>query len=475
MSFTIQGDRKVSFWYDGHMSKITSINPSTYQVIGSVDSSTDQEVQAAVEKARQAQPAWENAGLEERSKAIQSFMKISQERAEDIAEIMSQEMGKPILSSRGQVKETVEYWHAYLDMAKEALAPEIIFETDEERHTQYREPLGVLAAISPWNFPFLALAWQMGQALIAGNTIVYKPSEETVLFAKLVAELVAASDLPEGVLNILIGNGQVGEQLVSQTIDGILFTGSTATGQRITELVAKSSVRVFTEMGGSAPGIVFEDADVPTIIDTIYDMRFENTGQYCDGLKRLLVHESKLDEVLAALAEANLKRVVGNASDEDTDIGPLVAERQLKLLEGQVADALDKGAKVQFGGKQPDGLEGAYYLPTVLTEVSYDMRVWHEEVFGPVLAVVTFTSEDEAVKLANDTPYGLGAFVFTNSKERYQRIAKQLKVGNVAHNNTLYYRPQIPFGGYKQSGNSRTNGVEGFAEITQIKVVSEEK
>jgi succinate-semialdehyde dehydrogenase/glutarate-semialdehyde dehydrogenase len=355
------------------------------------------------------------------------------------------------------------------------LATETVFEDDKERHHLVREPLGVIVCIAPWNFPFLNIPWQAGQALIAGNTILYKPSEEIIVFAELIAKLVAKSELPEGVFTILFGDAKVGEQLVQQPVDAILFTGSTHTGQRINELAAQNSTRVLTEMGGSAPGIVFEDADVPAIIDTVYAMRFDNTGQYCDGLKRLLVHESKLNEVLDELKKINAQKKVGDAQDSTTDIGPLVAKRQLDKLKEQVQDALAKGAQIIFGGKEPGDLTGAYYEPTVLTDITFNMQVWKEEVFGPVLPVVTFKSEAEAIKLANDTIYGLAGFIFTTDRERYFRVARALQTGVIAHNNALYFSPFSPFGGYKSSGIGRTNGVEGFHEVTQTKLISEEK
>jgi succinate-semialdehyde dehydrogenase/glutarate-semialdehyde dehydrogenase len=232
---------------------------------------------------------------------------------------------------------------------------------------------------------------------------------------------------------------------------------------------------VLTEMGGSAPGIVFEDADVPRIINTLASMRFDNTGQYCDGLKRAIVHVSKFDEVLKGLKEYAASTKVGDPLSPDTKIGPLVAKRQLDVLETQVADAIEKGAKVVVGGKQPDGLEGAYYEITVLTNISPDMRVWKEEVFGPVLPVVTFETEEEAIKLANNTEYGLGAYVFTEDTERYRRVAKQIQAGNIAHNTAWYFSPATPFGGYKKSGNGRSQGTVGFHEVSQIKVIAEEK
>lgn len=456
--------------------QIISTNPSrNYEVLDKVTASTEKEVEEAFQKARIAQIKWAALTQEERNKAIESFISVCKEHTEDIATTMSKEMGKPIKQSRAQITESFDYFHAYMEMAEKALKPEIVFEDDTQLHYLTREPLGVIVCITPWNFPFLNIPWQAGQALLAGNAILYKPSEEIIVFAKLIEKLVSQSELPEGVFTVIFGDKTIGEPLVQLPVDAILFTGSTRTGQRITELASKQSTKVLTEMGGSAPGIVFEDANVPAIIETLYSMCFDNTGQYCDGLKRLIVHESKLDEVLSALKRVNQTKKVGDALDEGINIGPLVAKRQLDLLKKQMKDALDKGAKVIFGGKEPNGLYGAYYEPTVLTNISFDMRVWKEEVFGPVLPIVTFKTEEEAIKLANDTIYGLGAFVFTTDKKRYWLVAKQLQTGIVANNNALYFSTRSPFGGYKASGNSRTGGNEGFHEVTQIKLISEEK
>jgi len=456
--------------------KLASTNPSrNYEVLGEVEISTEEDIKNMVAKARAAQPAWAALSQAERNQAVQSFVDVCKPSAEEIATTMAQEMGKPIKQARNQVNEAFSYFRDYMKMAEEALAPEIVFENDTERHHLLHEPLGVIVAITPWNFPILNIPWQFGQALLAGNAVIYKPSEEIVLFGALIARLVAESDIPSDVFTTVLGDGKVGEILVKQPIDAILFTGSTRTGQKITELAAANSTRVLTEMGGSAPGIVFEDADVPAIIETLYVMRFDNTGQYCDGLKRLIVHESKLDEVLSELKRINAGKKVGDAMSETSDLGPLVAKRQLDVLKEQVQDALDKGAEILFGGKEPANLQGAYYEPTVLTNISFDMRVWKEEVFGPVLPVVAFKTEEEALKLANNTPYGLGAFVFTADAARYLRVAKQLQSGIIAHNNALYFSTKSPFGGFKASGNSRAGGIEGFHEVTQTKLISEEK
>jgi succinate-semialdehyde dehydrogenase/glutarate-semialdehyde dehydrogenase len=456
--------------------KITSTNPSrNYEVVGEVEASTEQQIKDAVAKARAAQPAWAALNQAERNTAVESFITLCNQHADELAQLMATEMGKPITDSRRQVDQNADFFHAEMERIDRALAPQIVYEDDTQRHHLIHEPLGVIACITPWNFPMLNIAWQAGQALLAGNTILFKHSEEVIVFSQFISKLVAESALPDGVFTVILGDGTVGEILVQQPVDAILFTGSTRTGQRITELAAKRSTKVLTEMGGSAPGVVFEDADVPAVIETLYMARFENTGQFCDGLKRLIVHESKLDEVLEHLKKANAPKKVGNALDNDTVIGPLVAKRQLDALKTQVQDALDKGATVVFGAKEPADLQGAYYEPTVLTNVSFDMRVWTEEVFGPVLPVVTFTTEAEAVKLANDTLYGLGAYVFTQDTECYLRVAKQIQSGIIAHNNALYFSMDTPFGGYKASGNSRTLGDEGFREVTQVKIISEEK
>jgi succinate-semialdehyde dehydrogenase/glutarate-semialdehyde dehydrogenase len=456
--------------------KLTSTNPArSYEPIGTVELSTEQDIQTALLKARAVQPKWAALTQTGRNVALESFLVLCEASAQDIATLITKEMGKPLNESRTHVQDSVDRYRAFMAMAGQALAPEIVYETGTERHHQFREPLGVIACIGPWNFPMLNLAWQTGQALLTGNAVVLKQSEEIILFSELIRSLIAKSDLPDGVFQIILGDAATGELLIKQPVDAIFFTGSTRTGQRITELAAKTSTRVLTEMGGSAPGIIFEDADIDRIIDTVYLARFDNTGQYCDGLKRLIVHEDKLDKVLTALAKVNATKTVGDPMDDKTDIGPLVAKRQLDLLNSQVDDARTKGAKIVFGGKEPAGLNGAYYEPTVITNVTADMRVWTEEVFGPVLPVMTFKTEDEAIGLANDTIYGLGAYIFTEDKPRYFRVAKQLNSGMVGDNNALFYSPYTPFGGYKASGNSRTNGVAGFHEVTQIKVISEEK
>ncbi len=456
--------------------KIASTNPSrNFETIGEVDISTEQDVKDAVERAQKAQADWAALSVAGRISALATFVEISKQRAEEIASLIAKETSRPIRSARGNVAGGIKYFECYFELAERYLAPQITSESDTEITRVFHEPYGVIAAICPWNYPFQNVAWQCGQALLAGNTIAYKNSEENPLFAKLLAELFEQSDVPAGVFNVIYGDGTVGEMLVHQEIDMISFTGSTQTGKALTKIAAEKFIPIHTELGGSSPCIVFEDAVTTENLEYIAGLRFKNAGQACDAIKRLIVHESKFDEVVDRLSKLISNMNVGDALEEDTDVGPLVSKRQLEKIESQVQDALNGGATAVVGGKRPPGLEGAYYEPTLLTGVTRKMRVWHEETFGPVLPVVFFKTEDEAIALANDTTYGLSAHVMTGDRKQFERLARLLKAGMIAHNRVPFWGPNNPFGGFKSSGMGRTHGEYGFHEVTQPKVVAESK
>lgn len=457
--------------------KLISKNPSrNYEVLGKVSVSSEAEIKHAVSIAKEAIPIWSNLSLDTRCNHIQSFINISKSRAEEIAQLIAKETGRPITSARANVEGGFEYLEAYIKMADKYLSPQVTYESDKEIHKILREPRGVTVAILPWNYPYMNVAWQCGQALIAGNTIVYKNSEENPLFSQLLEELISKSDIPKGVFNIVYGDEKAGEFLVHQDIDMISFTGSTKVGQELTKIAAEKFIPIVTELGGSSPLILFEDIEITDeIIAYIAGRRFKNAGQACDAVKRLIVHKSKFEEVIKKLSAFVSKQKVGDALEEDTEIGPLIAERQVDLIEEQVQDSINKGAKVITGGKRPGKLQGAYYLPTILTNVSRDMRVWKEETFGPVLPVISFTAEKEAIEFANDTEYGLTAHVLTKDKALFQRVASQIKAGSIGHNQIGFWSPLNPFGGYKKSGMGRTHGSFGFYESTQAKIISMEK
>lgn len=455
--------------------KLKSINPSNNQVLGEVEVTREAEIKQLVAKAHKAKMPWQNLGIDGRNKVLSKFYSLLEDQAEELAKLQASEMGMPINDTKIDIEDGISYLRWYTEHSKECLAPEVSYEDEKSIHTVYREPRGVVAVIIPWNYPMSNFVWQCGQNLVAGNVVILKHSEEVPLFSKMLEEIAKESGIPDGVLNFVYGDGKVGDFLAHQDVDMICFTGSTKIGKHLYTVAAEKFIPALLEMGGSAPGIIFEDANVPEIIDTVMMNRFINCGQVCDGLKRLIVHKSKYDVTVKQLTEKIQAKKVGGALDESTEMGPLVAERQVKALEIQVEDAQAKGAKIVVGGKRPTGLTGAFYEPTLITGVTKDMKVWQEEVFGPVLPVVTFETEEEAIELANDTTYGLGSYVFTKDKVRMERVARQIQAGMVSQNNLTYLKPSNPFGGYKASGLGREHGKYGFHDITQIKVVAKEK
>lgn len=456
--------------------KLVSTNPSrNYEDLGEVIVSSEGEIEKKVKLAREALPLWSGMKLDIRIKYLKKVITAFTVIQKELALLMSREMGMPITESEDDLKNGIEFLNWYCDHANEALKPEVTYETTNEVHKVFREPRGVTAVIVPWNFPFTNFVWQVGQNLLCGNTVVFKHSEETVLFGKAIEKCFISTNFPKGVFNEVYGDGKVGDYLCHQNIDAICFTGSTKIGKHLYQLGADKMIPVHMELGGSSPGIIFEDVNLDKNIETLYTYKFLNCGQMCKGLKRLIIHKSKVDEVIESLKIEILKKKVGDAENRDTQVGPLVAERQLKLLESQVEDAVNKGAKIILGGKRPDGLKGAYYSPTILTNIKKNMRVWNEEVFGPVLPIVSFETEEEAIELANDTIYGLGAYVFTENKARFLRVATKIQSGMVSQNSLNFVRACNPFGGYKNSGLGREHGIYGFHELTQIKVISIEK
>lgn len=457
------------------MLKLSSLNPSTNKVLGEVEISSDKEIRDKIACAHGALEEWGGLGIQGRVNILKNIIENFKKRKEELARLTSSEMGMPITLSRGDVDDSMRYLSWYLENAEKYLAPEVIYEDEKVKHTVYRDPIGVSANITPWNFTISNFIWSVPQSLVSGNVVIYKASEEVPLCGKMIEEVVNSSGLPKGVFSEIYGDGEVGKKLVNGDIDMICFTGSTKTGKYLYEMAAKRFIKVFLELGGSAPGIVFEDANLDRILETIFSNRFLYTGQVCDGLKRLIVHKDRFDEVVEKLKKRINNTRVGDSLEEETEIGPLVSEKQLKTLEEQVKDARDKGARVVIGGEKVDKVDGFFYKPTILTNVKKNMRVWKEEVFGPVLPVVMFNTEDEAVVLANDTKYGLGSYIYSEDKEKIKRVASKIKTGMVSTNNASYLQPSSPFGGYKKSGIGREHGKFGFYELTQIKVVAEEK
>ena len=456
--------------------KIISKNPSKgFEVLGEVEETSKEEVLSKLDLAKSIQKEWKNVELINRIEIIRDLYTSFEHNIEKIADLISKEMGMPIAQSKDEVESGLNYLSWYLDNAEKYISPEITFENDKEVHKVFYEPKGIVASITPWNYPFSNLVWQSFQNLIVGNVVINKPDPNTPLVYKLLEEIIDNSTLPKGVLQFVYGGKEIGQYLVSLNIDMICFTGNTKTGETLYKIAAEKMIPILMELGGPAPGIVFEDADIENIIDSIYFNRFLNCGQICDGLKRLIVHENSIDEVTERLKVIVESQTIGEAIKEETTIGPLVNEKQLNTLLEQYNDAVAKGAKVICGGKQPKDLNGNYFEPTLLTNITKDMRVWKEEVFGPILPIISFKTIEEAIELANDTIYGLGGYVFTSNKETFTKVSKEIKTGMVAYNNLNYLTPSDPFGGVKKSGFGRNHSKFGFQELCNIKVITFEK
>ena len=458
------------------MRKLISTNPSkNYEIIGKVDISLDKELVEKVKNAKRARLIWKEFGLKKRIGILKPIYEEFLKRKEEVIGLIIQEVGKTRKDANTELNRYSADFKWFLDNAEKALKEEVTYEDEKTIHTVYYEPFGVSAVIVPWNHPFGMFVWGVIPNLIAGNTVVFKHSEECPLSGKLIEEIILSKNLPDGVFNEVYGAADIGGKLLHQDVDLIWFTGSSKAGKEIYKIGANKFIKVVLEMGGSNPGIVFKDADIDEFIDKLYAKRFIACGQACDALKRLIVEEPIFDEVVEKLKKKIESKIVGDPDKEQTDIGSLVAKRQLDLLDAQVRDAISKGARVIVGGKKPTNLKGAYYMPTILTNITKDMRVWNEEVFGPVLVVVPFKDENEAISLANDTQYGLGALVFTNDKNRAERVASKIEAGTVEINSAIHWLTCNPFGGYKESGMGREHGIYGFHELCQIKLISKEK
>lgn len=458
------------------MKKLISINPANYSKVGEVEITSEHEIARKVEQAHAVKKHWKMLGAVKRAEMLRPLLSIMEQRKQEIAQVTCQEMGKPITQCLEDHDSDVKYFLEFIEQGPGYLKNEITVDEKSELHQIVFEPIGVTASIVPWNYPFSNFLWGVIPNLIAGNPVVFKHSEECPMIGKLAEEMMQALNLPEGVFAEIYGDASVGELLVNQDIDLIWFTGSSSVGKRLFEIAGKKQIKSILEMGGSDPAVLFEDAkklDLEKIISTIYARRFDNCGQICCAVKRLIVHESIFDEVVEKLSRLLNTIRIGDPSDPKTQIGPLAAEHQLHLLESQIADAKNLGANIVCGGKRPEHLMGAYYLPTILTNVTKNMRIWHEETFGPVLPVVSFSTEEEAVALANDTVYGLSSVIFTADKSRANRVAAQIDAGCVDINFSSHWRPHNPFGGFKASGMGCEHGPHGFQELTRIKVIAD--
>ena len=454
--------------------KIQSTNPHDKSIIGQLQVSSKEDVANAVNKAHKAFDSWRHKSIQQRLEYIDKFRGLVKKNKDEIAKIQTLEMGKPLSQSLDDIDFELGFLDYYIEKGSENLADETILREGNENYRVTLEPHGVVAAIAPWNFPLSMANSGIIPAIIAGNTVVFKPSEYTSLSQKKVVELLWETGLPEGVVNLVIGDGNIGKILVDSDVDFIWFTGSTKVGKEIYKKAGDKFIKAVCELGGSSAGIVFADADLKLTLDNIYWAKFLNCGQVCNAVKRLFIEKSVYGDVLQKYIDQLKKAKVGDPMEE-VDFGPLASKEQLKRLEIQVEDAVSKGAKVEIGGKRskdPKLAKGNYFEPTIITNVNFEMKVMNEEVFGPVLPVMSFEGESEAIKLANKTEYGLTSEVYTKDLEKAERVAKELQSGVVAINTMNYYKPVCPIGGYKSSGIGREYGKIGMQEFAQLKLIA---
>jgi acyl-CoA reductase-like NAD-dependent aldehyde dehydrogenase len=427
-------------------------------------------VDEAVGAAARAYRSWRKDEALRRQKLGECATAI-QGHAQEIATLLSQEQGKPLAAAMGEVF-GASMWFSYF--AGLEVAPEVIHD-DGEKHIQIvRKPLGVVAAITPWNFPVILLSWKLAPAFLAGNTVVAKPSPFTPLTSLLVGDILR-DILPAGVLNILSGSGELGAKLATHPlVRKISFTGSVATGKKVMSYAADDLKRVTLELGGNDPAIVLDDVDPAQVTDSLFWGAFQNSGQICSAIKRLYVHEKVYEPIVAGLVERAKAVKVGPGLDPDTQIGPINNEMQLVKLMGMVDDARQKGARVESGGVRLDS-PGYFYPPTIVTNTKAGMTLVDEEQFGTALPVIAYRDLDDALEQANRTHYGLGASVWSGDPARAESVVQEIESGTGWVNQHLDLTPATPFGGCKWSGIGYENGKWGYAEFTEMQVVNRKK
>jgi betaine-aldehyde dehydrogenase len=442
------------------------IEPATEQVLAEIPSAGVEDADAAIARAKAAFPGWRDVAPGDRARLLRRFASLVEERVEELATLEARNVGKPIADARGEVGMVADVFNYYAG-APERLLGDTIPIAGGMAFT-VREPLGVVGLITPWNFPIAIASWKLGPSLAAGNTVVLKPAELTPLTALELEKIALEAGLPEGVLNVVVGPGRVvGERMVQHPdVAKIAFTGSTEVGRRIGALASESIKRVTLELGGKSANVVFADADLEKAAASAPLAVFGNSGQDCCARSRILVERSALDRFMDSLEEAVEALRVGDPLDPDTQMGPLISAQQRET----VSSYADGDAPIAIRGSAPDG-PGYWFPPTVLCPVSNDDRAAREEIFGPVAAVIPFDSEEEAVRLANDTIYGLSGSIWTRNGSRALRMARALDSGALSVNSNTSVRVTTPFGGFKQSGIGRELGPHALEHYTELKNV----
>jgi len=458
--------------------KVISVNPASGALLREFECASEQEVQSAVSRARAAQPAWHAAGARKRIAVLRDFQRLLHASKSDISDLITSEAGKP------RVEALLTEVMVVLDAARFCVEKAFPFLREEEvPHGNLamktkagrivREPYGVIGIISPWNYPFSIPATESLAALATGNAVVLKPSELTPLTALGLAALLHEAGVPKDIFQVVVGDGATGAALVNAAIDKLIFTGSVGTGRRIAQTAAARLLPVVLELGGKDPMLVLADADIDIASSGAVWGAFVNAGQACLSVERCYVHRSVYQPFVEACVRKTQQLRVGDGLDSQTDMGPMIHERQVRIVESQVEDARAKGARVLTGGRRLPELGPNFYAPTVLVDVDHGMRIMREETFGPVLPIMRYDTEDEAIRLANDSDYGLGASIWTRNSAHGEALARRIEAGTVMLNDAVscFGISEALHGGVKASGLGRTHGHFGLEEMVRVKYV----
>ncbi|WP_313434156.1 NAD-dependent succinate-semialdehyde dehydrogenase [Atlantibacter hermannii] len=448
------------------------LNPATGDVIAKVAKAGKKEAQAAIAAASNAFPAWREKTAKERSTLLYRWFELINENKSWLARLMTLEQGKPLKEAEGEVDYAASFIQWFAEEAKRANGEIIPPVKPGSRLLATREPIGVVAAITPWNFPMAMLTRKLGPALAAGCTGVIKPANNTPLCAFALLALAKKAGIPDGVLNAVAGNtSEISDAIMeSHEVRKISFTGSTAVGKTLVRNAAETMKKVSMELGGNAPYIVFDDADIDAAVKGALANKFRNAGQVCVSVNRFFIQDGVYDRFVNQLAEAVKQLKVGNGLEEGVVVGPLIEKAGVDKVREHVDDAVAKGAKVLAGGKAHD-LGGNFWQPTVLADVTDDMKLAQEETFGPLAACFRFTTEDEVIQRANDTPYGLAAYFYTQNLQRVFRVSSRLESGMIGINECAVSTELGPFGGVKESGLGREGSVLGLEEYLEVKTL----
>ena len=458
-------------WEDSPNGQVKRVfNPATGAVIGAVPNMGVQETRRAIEAAEKALPEWRARTAKERAQILRKWFELIMANQEDLAVLMTVEQGKPLVESRGEIAYAAAFIEWFAEEGKRAYGDVIPSHGRDKRIVVLKQPVGVTAAITPWNFPTAMITRKVGPALAAGCTMVIKPAELTPYSALAIGVLAERAGLPPGVISIVTGDSKpIGGELTSNPIVRKLsFTGSTAVGKLLMSQCASTVKKLSLELGGNAPFIVFDDADLEQAVAGAVASKYRNAGQTCVCANRIFVQSGIYDRFAERLAEVVSGMKVGNGLEQDTKIGPLIEEKAVAKVEEHVADALAKGGKVVLGGKRRDGA-GSFYMPTVITGVRADMLAMREETFGPVAPLMKFQTDDEVVRLANATEFGLASYFYSRDVQRVWRIAEALESGIVGINEGIISTEVAPFGGVKESGVGREGSKYGLEEYLELK------